>query len=154
MFNIQLHCLAFRHDFFINKYSATISIFLYNLDPQLLSSCWNGKTLVNYTLTGGIDAGIFYSNGNTDTMTTCMKYCCEQHDCDLAFRINQGCYTVHCKNEEQCRVRKARPTQFIPQIAFKRPEVVFEKGLYFPLKYFIQFQDYGYVYKLWGFKTI
>ena len=84
--------------------------------------------LVNYTLTGGIDAGIFYSNGNTDSMNTCMKYCCEQHDCDLAFRIDQGCYTVHCHNQEQCRTRKARTTHFLPQIAFKRPKIAMDKG--------------------------
>ena len=98
-------------------------------DSQSLSSCWNGKTLVNYTLTGGIDAGIFYSNGNTDTMTTCMKYCCEQHDCDLAFRIDQGCYTVHCKDQKQCQVRKARKTRFLPEIAFKRPEIAMDEAL-------------------------
>ena len=98
-------------------------------DSQSLSSCWNGQTLVNYTLTGGIDAGIFFSNGNTDTMTTCMKYCCEQHDCDLAFRIDQGCYTVHCKDQKQCQVRKARQTRFLPEIAFKRPEIAMEEAL-------------------------
>lgn len=101
------------------------------LDSQSLSSCWNGQTLVNYTLKGGIEAGIFYSNGNTDTMTTCMKYCCEQHDCDLAFRIDQGCYTVHCNDQEQCRARKARKTPFLPQIAFKRPEIAMDEGKLF-----------------------
>ena len=58
-----------------------------------------------------------------------MKYCCEQHDCDLAFRIDQGCYTVHCKDEEQCRARKARKTHFLPQIAFKkRTENLMDQG--------------------------
>ena len=110
-----------------------VDLFLIFLDSQSLSSCWSGETLVNYTLTGGIDAGIFYSNGNTDTMTTCMKYCCEQHDCDLAFRIDQGCYTVHCKDQTQCQARKARKTHFLPQIAFKRPEIAMEEGEMFVL---------------------
>lgn len=93
---------------------------------------------MNYTLTGGIDAGIFYSNGNTESMSTCMKYCCEQHDCDLAFRIDQGCYTVHCKDLDQCQARKARKTRFLPQIAFKRPQVAMNECEWFCL--FNQFQ--------------
>ncbi|XP_028405506.1 uncharacterized protein LOC114528113 isoform X2 [Dendronephthya gigantea] len=97
-------------------------------DARSLSSCWNGETLVNYTLTGGIDAGIFYSNGNTESMSTCMKYCCEQHDCDLAFRIDQGCYTVHCNDLDHCHARKARKTRFVPQIAFKRPQLAIDES--------------------------
>ena len=64
--------------------------------------------------------GVFYSNGNTETMNTCMEYCCQQKDCDLAFRIEQGCYTVHCKDKEQCKAREARQTKYRPQIAYKK----------------------------------
>lgn len=90
---------------------------------------------MNYTLIGGIDAGVFYSNGNTETMNACMKYCCEQKDCDLAFRIDQGCYTVRCKDKEQCRPRKARKTLHRPQIAYKHGGTFLHYSEYKNLRY-------------------
>ncbi|XP_031554877.1 uncharacterized protein LOC116291804 isoform X2 [Actinia tenebrosa] len=83
------------------------------------SVCWDGDVLYNQTLIGGINAGVFTDNGKTTTMDLCMQSCCKQPACDLAFMIEDDCYSVACTSPSSCKTRAARPTQFYPRISFR-----------------------------------
>ena len=90
---------------------------------QQKSVCWNGEIMYNYTLVGGINAGTFSDNGKTSNMDICMQFCCKRDSCDLAFMIEDDCYSVSCNSNGACEPRKARPTHYFPRIAIrKRPQ--------------------------------
>ena len=100
---------------------------LFDLPPtastQQKSVCWDGEILQNYTLVGGINAGTFTDNGKTSNMDICMQFCCKRQACDLAFMIEDDCYSVACNSNGACEPRKARPTHYFPRIAIrKRPQ--------------------------------
>lgn len=88
---------------------------------------WDHKVITNRTLIGGINAGDFRDHGQTDTMTDCMSFCCSDPDCDLSFMIDKDCYSIHCYKTSLCHTRVAKPTSFLPQIAFKKTSKV---GMY------------------------
>ena len=87
---------------------------------QQKSVCWDGEIFYNYTLVGGINAGTFSDNGKTTNMDICMQYCCKRDACDLAFMIEDDCYSVACNNNGACEPRKARPTHYFPRIAIRK----------------------------------
>lgn len=84
------------------------------------SACWDGDVLYNQTLVGGINAGVFTDNGKADSMEMCMQFCCKKSRCDLAFMIEDDCYSVACSAKDKCEPRKARPTHFYPRIALSK----------------------------------
>lgn len=84
------------------------------------SVCWDGEILNNYTLVGGINAGTFTDNGKTSNMDICMQFCCKRDSCDLAFMIEDDCYSVACNSNGACVPRKARPTHYRPRIAIRK----------------------------------
>ena len=87
---------------------------------QQKSVCWDGEILHNYTLVGGINAGTFSDNGKTSNMDLCMQFCCKRESCDLAFMIEDDCYSVACNSNGACEPRKARPTHYFPRIAIRK----------------------------------
>ena len=87
---------------------------------QQKSVCWDGEILRNYTLVGGINAGTFTDNGKSSNMDICMQFCCKQESCDLAFMIEEDCYSVACNSNGACEPRKARPTHYFPRIAIRK----------------------------------
>lgn len=87
---------------------------------QQKSVCWDGEILRNYTLVGGINAGTFTDNGKTSNMDICMQFCCKRESCDLAFMIEDDCYSVACNSNGACEPRKARPTHYFPRIAIRK----------------------------------
>ncbi|PFX33592.1 Tolloid-like protein 1 [Stylophora pistillata] len=91
-----------------------------NASPQPKSVCWDGEILYNYTLVGGINAGTFSDNGKTTNMDICMQFCCKRDSCDLAFMIEDDCYSVSCNSNGACEPRKARPTHYLPRIAIRK----------------------------------
>lgn len=87
---------------------------------QQKNVCWDGEILHNYTLVGGINAGTFSDNGKTSNMDLCMQFCCKRESCDLAFMIEDDCYSVACNSNGACEPRKARPTHYFPRIAIRK----------------------------------
>ena len=103
-----------------NKTSATV-----NSDNKCE---WDGKTILNHTLVGGINSGEFREHTQATNMSQCMGQCCKEEDCDLSFMIDNDCYTVKCTRSDLCQTRKAKTTSFIPKIAFKkRTNVIVER---------------------------
>ena len=81
---------------------------------------WDGKFISNHTLVGGINSGDFREHSKATTIEQCMDNCCREEDCDLSFMIDTDCYTVKCSKMDLCQTRKAKMTNFVPKIAYKR----------------------------------
>ena len=66
-------------------------------------TCSGGTFHVNSKLQGGRNAGRFDFKGRVPTVLECVKRCCDENDCDLAYVDAAGlCYAVHCSNKDLC----------------------------------------------------
>lgn len=85
------------------------------------SSCKAVQRMNDVTLSGGKSAGKFTEHGATDSMDTCLDYCCKNKKCNLVLMLGKACYTVECKDKKSCRTSPAPPSEFSPQLAVVRP---------------------------------
>ena len=85
---------------------------------KMISLCSHGPSYYGVTLLGGIRAGQFVSHGRVDNMQACIKKCCANHECDLAFMVKEDCYSVICYHKSLCRsVRAQHIKKYKPRIA-------------------------------------
>ena len=85
---------------------------------KMISLCSHGPSHYGVTLLGGIRAGHFVGHGKVDNMRACIKMCCENPQCDLAFMVKNDCYSVICYHRNLCRsVRAQHAKKYRPQIA-------------------------------------
>lgn len=85
---------------------------------KMISLCSHGPSHYGVTLLGGIRAGNFLGHGKVDNMQACIKKCCENHECDLAFMVKEDCYSVVCYHTNLCRSVRARHIRkYQPRIA-------------------------------------
>lgn len=85
---------------------------------KMISLCSHGPSYYGVTLLGGIRAGHFVSHGRVDNMPACIKKCCANHECDLAFMVKEDCYSVICYHKSLCRsVRAQHIRKYKPRIA-------------------------------------
>ena len=85
---------------------------------KMISLCSHGPSHYGVTLLGGIRAGHFVGHGKVDNMRACIKMCCENPQCDLAFMVKNDCYSVICYHKNLCRsVRAQHAKKYRPQIA-------------------------------------
>lgn len=85
---------------------------------KMISLCSHGPSYYGVTLLGGIRAGHFVSHGRVDNMQACIKKCCANHECDLAFMVNEDCYSVICYHKSLCQsVRAQHIKKYKPRIA-------------------------------------
>ena len=85
---------------------------------KMISLCSHGPSYYGVTLLGGIRAGHFVSHGRVDNMQACIKKCCANHECDLAFMVKEDCYSVICYHKSLCRsVRAQHAKKYKPRIA-------------------------------------
>ena len=85
---------------------------------KMISLCSHGPSYYGVTLLGGIRAGHFVSHGRVDNMQSCIKKCCANHECDLAFMVKEECYSVICYHKSLCRsVRAQHIKKYKPRIA-------------------------------------
>lgn len=68
------------------------------------SFCTLNKTLTDHRFVSGMKAGIFTDRGDVgiDGLKTCVKYCCSEKLCDIAYMVESKCYTVQCFNQLSC----------------------------------------------------
>ncbi len=76
------------------------------------------KIYRNITLRDGVNAGEFTDRGNVKDMDGCLKHCCSDENCNLAFVIKETCFTVKCKNYEACSLKSAISKYYNPRIAY------------------------------------
>ena len=85
---------------------------------KMISLCSHGPSHYGVTLLGGIHAGHFVGHGKVDNMRACIKKCCANHQCDLAFMVREDCYSVICYHKNLCRsVRAQHVRKYQPRIA-------------------------------------
>ena len=85
---------------------------------KMISLCSHGPPHYGVTLLGGIRAGHFVGHGKVDNMQACIKMCCANHECDLAFMVKKDCYSVICYHKNLCRsVRAQHVKRYRPRIA-------------------------------------
>ena len=85
---------------------------------KMISLCSHGPSYYGVTLLGGIRAGHFVSHGRVDNMQACIKKCCANHECDLAFMVKEDCYSVICYHKSLCQsVRAQHIKKYKPRIA-------------------------------------
>lgn len=85
---------------------------------KMISLCSHGPSYYGVTLLGGIRAGHFVGHGKVDNMQACIKKCCANQECDLAFMVREDCYSVICYHKSLCRsVRAKHVKKYQPRIA-------------------------------------
>ena len=85
---------------------------------KMISLCSHGPSYYGVTLLGGFRAGHFVSHGRVDNMQACIKKCCANQECDLAFMVKEDCYSVICYHMSLCRsVRAQHIRKYKPRIA-------------------------------------
>ncbi|KAJ7382509.1 hypothetical protein OS493_034672 [Desmophyllum pertusum] len=85
---------------------------------KMISLCSHGPSYYGVTLLGGFRAGHFVGHGRVDNMQACIKKCCANHECDLAFMVKEDCYSVICYHKSLCRsVRAQHIRKYKPRIA-------------------------------------
>ena len=80
--------------------------------------CHHTEVSYNVTLVGGINAGKFSTYGSTKTIDQCIRHCCHDDKCDVAFMIQGNCYAVQCADIEGCQVKRAKPSAYNPTVAY------------------------------------
>ena len=78
------------------------------------------SNIISYdvTLRDGRHAGKYKPFGPVDNMAECICVCCEETLCDLAFVINETCFTVRCRTDEGCQEVKSPGSAFKPMISY------------------------------------
>ena len=83
--------------------------------------CKSNGTITDHRFVDGMKAGIFTDHGevaDTDDIDACVKYCCMDKLCDVAYMVGRRCYTLQCFSPKTCRTFAA-PNFFLnPVIAF------------------------------------
>lgn len=62
--------------------------------------------------------GNFTNQGEGLSDRECIDKCCKKKSCDLAFMFADLCYSVECKNEDDCQAVVAKPSNLSPKVSF------------------------------------
>ena len=85
------------------------------------TECRSNGTMSDHRFVAGMKAGIFTDHGeaaDTDDIEACVKYCCMDKLCDVAYMVGRRCYTLQCFSPQTCRTFAA-PNFFLnPTMAF------------------------------------
>ena len=80
--------------------------------------CKSNVISYDVTLRAGRHAGKYKSVGPVINMAECIRVCCTEKYCDLAFMINGTCFTVRCHTEEGCQEVRSPGSGFKPMISY------------------------------------
>ena len=78
------------------------------------------NTFVTGIMKGGLNAGEITRHGNVKDERECLKLCCKDSKCNVAFLIKKHCYGVKCKDAFDCTIEHMRPSWYSPRIALVR----------------------------------
>eukprot|EP00111_Clytia_hemisphaerica_P000019 TCONS_00000040-protein len=102
-----------------------VSIDISSITPESTvnktETCRSNGTLTDHRFVAGMKAGIFTDHGelsDVDDIPSCVKYCCLDKLCDVAYMVGRRCYTLQCFSRQTCQTFPA-PNFFLnPVIAF------------------------------------
>ncbi|XP_028404226.1 uncharacterized protein LOC114526891 [Dendronephthya gigantea] len=69
-----------------------------------LEECKGETVFYNVELKGGLTANSFRRYQHVSSMESCLGYCCDLSDCDLAFVKDGDCFAIHCSTRDMCKV--------------------------------------------------
>lgn len=108
--------------------------------------CEAGDYFVNVRLRGDVGAGVFTKRGKVTSMVQCSRFCCDDESCDLAYLLENVCYSLRCHSEELCQVVTSSPLSVNPTVAYairyNSDGTVHSKCLDLFLKHFHWLQTY------------
>lgn len=81
--------------------------------------CKNAAIQYNRTLLGGYEAGEFKLLSTSIDMSACIRLCCSDVTCDVAFMIEVKCYGVLCKTEKLCKAIPAKTSSLLQYLSPK-----------------------------------
>ena len=79
--------------------------------------CKNGMVQYNQTLLGGYDAGKFKLLSHSTNMSSCIRLCCGEMTCDVAFMIERKCYGVVCTTLRLCQTIPAKKSTMLHHLS-------------------------------------
>ena len=92
----------------------------------------------NVSLPAGVKTGNFSYVGEVSNVEECVKVCCLASNCDMAFMLNQSCYTVQCADESVCettpnllgnyRTKAVRITKRFKPVGLKSRNIIIKKA--------------------------
>lgn len=86
---------------------SNISIFHFTGSASVKAhTCQPSAPQFNVTLQAGSAAGIFWKLGRVKDADHCGQLCCRQQRCNLAFSVDEFCYSVECHSEKMCRLKR------------------------------------------------
>ena len=74
------------------------------------SRCKHGAIQHGVTLQSGQKAGMFKLRLKAKDMDSCLDMCCKDKTCNVAFLIDESCYSIRCTSHEDCTIKKAKST--------------------------------------------
>ncbi|EDO45526.1 predicted protein [Nematostella vectensis] len=80
--------------------------------------CTESEIITNVTLRGGITAGRFRDRGRVPGIKECAEVCCIAKECDLAFMLEDRCFSVTCSSSSSCVAVAAKSSVFRPAIVY------------------------------------
>ena len=80
--------------------------------------CKHGDIFRHDDLVGGLGSGNFTDKGVVETIEECMKLCCEEENCTVAYMVAFSCFSVQCQDEKLCRTYTKSPLAMAPVIGF------------------------------------
>ena len=81
-------------------------------------SCTRSEILTNVTLKNGLHSGKFKDRGSMEDINQCVKICCLLDKCDLAFMLQNTCFSVECHNRLSCDAVTAKSSIYSPTICY------------------------------------
>ena len=80
--------------------------------------CIPSRIITNHTLKGGKTAGELKDLGMVESVEDCIEKCCGEKTCEVAFLVDNKCYSVECYGDELCQTLPVEDETFSPTIVF------------------------------------
>ena len=85
--------------------------------------CKHKTILRNVRLKHGRKLATFELRGRVGSFVKCVEKCCKRHWCNLAFKVDGYCYSVHCPSQEACAPVKTKDTGILSDyVLMDRPQ--------------------------------
>lgn len=88
------------------------------------SRCKHGAIQHGVTLQSGQKAGIFKLRLKAKDMDSCLDLCCKDNTCNVAFLIDDSCYSVRCHSHEDCAISKAKSSSARSTLSVVRSRIL------------------------------
>jgi hypothetical protein len=88
------------------------------------SRCKHGAIQSGVTLQSGQKAGTFKLRLKAKDMDSCLDVCCQDTTCNVAFLIDDSCYSVRCHSLEDCTIAKAKASNVHSSLSVVRSRIL------------------------------